>query len=31
VPLDDHIAFCIQAMQRNADVLGLRGTATGRE
>jgi len=29
VPLDDHIAFCIQAMQRNADVLGLRGTAAG--
>jgi len=27
VPLDDHIAFCIQAMQRNADVLGLRGVA----
>jgi len=27
VPLDDHIAFCIQAMQRNADALGLRGVA----
>ncbi len=30
VPLDDHIAFCIQAMQRNADALGLRGTAPGQ-
>jgi len=27
VPLEDHIAFCIQAMQRNADALGLRGVA----
>lgn len=27
VPLEDHIAFCIQAMQRSADVLGLRGVA----
>jgi predicted hydrolase (HD superfamily) len=25
VPLEDHILFCIQAMQNNADVLGLRG------
>jgi predicted hydrolase (HD superfamily) len=30
VPLDEHIAFCIQAMQRNADALGLRGTAPGQ-
>ena len=29
VALDDHIAFCILAMQRNADVLGLRGVAAG--
>jgi len=27
VPLADHIAFCILAMQRNADALGLRGVA----
>ena len=26
VPLDDHIAFCIAAMQRNAEVVGLEGT-----
>jgi predicted hydrolase (HD superfamily) len=26
VPLDDHIAFCIAAMQRNAETLGLQGT-----
>ncbi|MBB6142731.1 putative hydrolase (HD superfamily) [Silvibacterium bohemicum] len=26
VPVDDHIAFCITAMQKNADVLGLRGS-----
>jgi predicted hydrolase (HD superfamily) len=25
VPLDEHIAFCILAMQNNADALGLRG------
>ena len=25
IPLDDHIAFCIQAMQSNAAALGLRG------
>jgi predicted hydrolase (HD superfamily) len=26
VPLDDHIAFCIAAMQRSAEALGLEGT-----
>ncbi|HEX4004593.1 MAG TPA: HAD family hydrolase [Acidobacteriaceae bacterium] len=26
VPLDDHIAFCVAAMQRNAEALGLEGT-----
>jgi putative nucleotidyltransferase with HDIG domain len=25
-PLDEHVAFCIQAMRENADALGLRGT-----
>ncbi len=25
IPLEEHIAFCIQAMRENADVLGLRG------
>jgi predicted hydrolase (HD superfamily) len=25
IPVDDHIAFCIHAMQNNADALGLRG------
>jgi predicted hydrolase (HD superfamily) len=25
IPLDDHIAFCIAAMQRNAEELGLQG------
>jgi predicted hydrolase (HD superfamily) len=29
VPLDDHIAFCIQAMQNSAVALGLRGVAPG--
>ncbi len=28
VPLDEHIAFCIQAMQANAQALGLGGTTT---
>ena len=26
VPLDEHIAFCIAAMRKNADELGLRGS-----
>src|ERR1700691_937303 len=30
VPLDDHIAFCIAAMQRNAEALGLRGSPPGQ-
>jgi predicted hydrolase (HD superfamily) len=28
VPLDEHIAFCLAAMQANADALGLRGSVT---
>jgi predicted hydrolase (HD superfamily) len=27
VPIDDHIAFCIAAMQKNADALGLAGSS----
>jgi predicted hydrolase (HD superfamily) len=30
VPLDEHIAFCLQAMQGNADALALRGSAPGQ-
>jgi putative nucleotidyltransferase with HDIG domain len=26
VPLDEHIEFCVKAMQERADILGLRGT-----
>lgn len=26
IPLDEHIAFCIAAMQANAEALGLQGT-----
>ncbi len=26
IPLDEHVAFCIQAMQANAEALGLQGT-----
>ena len=29
VDLDEHIAFVIQAMQKNADAIGLAGTAAG--
>jgi predicted hydrolase (HD superfamily) len=28
VPVEDHIAFCLAAMRKNADVLGLRGSET---
>jgi predicted hydrolase (HD superfamily) len=28
VPVDDHIAFCLAAMQKNADALGLRGNVS---
>src|SRR6195256_5293190 len=28
VPLEEHIEFCVKAMQARADELGLRGTAT---
>ncbi|MDQ6828312.1 MAG: HD domain-containing protein [Gemmatimonadota bacterium] len=31
VELDEHIAFVIRALQRNADAVGLAGTATGEE
>ena len=27
VPLEEHVEFCVQAMQARADELGLRGTA----
>jgi len=30
VSVDDHIAFCLAAMQSNADALGLRGTPTSQ-
>jgi len=26
IPLDEHIAFCIQALREHADALGLRGS-----
>jgi putative nucleotidyltransferase with HDIG domain len=31
VDLDEHISFCIEAMQQNAAALGLAGTAAGSE
>ncbi len=30
VPLDEHIAFCIAAMQKNAETLGLAGTGANQ-
>jgi predicted hydrolase (HD superfamily) len=30
VPLDDHIAFCIAAMQKNSEALGLAGIGTSQ-